>query len=54
MKAIELGHGMSVCERSFERITERDLRRLAELALDYFNGLFDRRPDLKIDQDYLF
>lgn len=33
-----------VSERLFERITKADLRRLAMLAIDYFDDLFDRRP----------
>jgi hypothetical protein len=33
-----------VCEYSLERITSADLRRLATLALDYFDDLFKRRP----------
>jgi hypothetical protein len=33
-----------VCEYSLERITKADLRRLATLALDYFDDLFKRRP----------
>ncbi len=33
-----------VCEYSLERITKIDLRRLATLALEYFDDLFERRP----------
>src|SRR5262245_7407400 len=33
-----------VSERSFERITKRDLERLATIAIDYFDDLFERKP----------
>jgi hypothetical protein len=35
-------------EYSFELINKADLRRLASLALDYFDGLFKRMPHLKL------
>lgn len=36
--------GHVACAYSFERVTKTDLRRLAALALDYFDALFEHKP----------